>query len=854
MSFQAGEAAGRSGAEPPAGLYGSYGSSSSSRAPSGRGGERAAPTGPGGEDDDDDVYGDKATGLLLTNRERPHGERSVVDLMLALGVRSAIVLTVILGVLLSCVVLVVTEAGHRGGAETSSSGSDEGTVYTSPAGVSVKAMGEAENYWALALPRSAINTNEAISFTLTRVGYDTIDLFAEDPSAILKYDHLSEYMGVVEPYQEMHLTVYDDEDSAVNKFRYTVCAADGGECQHGVKYDPDPGLSATISFECDAYDEFVINVTEYDSAGNELRSTTGFALCQYVRREIRTLSVDDLSATLDAMHTLWVIDEDDGQETYGDEYHSASYLLKSHHFNAAWPDGDHIHEGNGFMTQHVKMTNIFELSIQAVDPSVSLPYWDFTMDNTEGKTPYTSAVFEETVFGTMHQPRSMSMGFQAGEDDIVDGAIPDGRWAYLKADFNEDYDDLNYGYGYMRAPWNMNPSPYVSRFAYDYQIGISLPSCKTHYEILEYDSMMDFFVDIEDSPHATTHSLTGGIYGCDLMTPMLEAGYIVDETAQKEICSKWVFYMKEFYRASFLTPNKDCEVDDEVQNSKCSFTCATEKESQLKLDLELKIGAFTGEIGDEGWTAWKDFVCTGDGAKIFSGDHLESASPADPSFWVIHPTLDRLLQAKFMAGGFDDETWATDPVNDYVCAKSQCYETGYDSKDYYSECCYGHYEDDAMLDFVSGNRSAHTGWTNGRVVKAIDPRSSGEYSMGYIYDSFSWNHCSSLSSEYDFDKLITSMYEGDTQPSKPTEEPTEAPMLDLPTHKPTHKPSHEPTHKPSFHPTVTGYTHRPTHSPDYIKPTNHPTVEVSPLPFAPPCPRRPAPAALPRLAARNDHF
>jgi len=759
-----------------------------------------------------------------SSRAGPKENRAgLVEIVRVIGVQSLIVLTVILGVLAAGVVLAVSAVGRGSSASSSTSeSSGEGGVYTSPAGATVKAMGEAETYWAEALPRSSINVNEAVSFTLTRLGYTPIDLFSETPSAVLKYNHLTEYFGVVEPYHEMHLEVYADEDSTTNKFRYTVCAANGGECQHGVKYDPDPGLSSTISFECDPYDEFVINVTEYAGEdGAELRSTTGYLICQYVRREIRSLTVADLASTLDAMYTLWSMDDDEGQEMYGDYYHSASYLLKSHHFNAAWPDGDHIHEGNGFMTQHVKMTNIIELSMQAVDPSVSLPYWDFTMDNTEGKTPYTSTLFTETVFGSMHQPKSISMGFQSSEDDIVDGAIPDGRWAYLKADMNSDYEDLRYGYGYMRAPWNMNPSPYVSRFAYDYQIGISLPSCKTHYDILGYTSMMDFFVDVEDSPHATTHSLTGGIYGCDLMTPMREAGYITDEDAQKNICAKWVFYMKEFYRQAFIVPEDDCDVEREVQDSACAFTCDSSTEANLKQDLELKIGAFTGEIGDAGWTAWKDFICTGDGAKIFSGDHLESASPADPSFWVIHPTLDRLLQAKFMAGGFDDETWATDAVNDYVCAKAQCYESAYGSKDYYAECCYGHYEDDQMLDFVSGNRSSHTGWTNGRVVKAMDPRSSGEYSMPYIYDSFSWNHCSALSSGYDFKKLLTSLYEGDTQPSKPTAEPTEMPVLETPTKAPTNKPSRSPTDEPTYEP-----THAPTRSPDYIRPTNHPTVTV----------------------------
>jgi hypothetical protein len=145
------------------------------------------------------------------------------------------------------------------------------------------------------------------------------------------------------------------------------------------------------------------------------------------------------------------------------------------------------------MLQHLKMTNMFEASVQSVDPSVSLPYWDFTIDQAAGTLPYRSYVFTGDVFGSMPQPADMSWGFQS-TDSIADAQIPDGRWAGLKADMNELYPELKFAYGYMRAPWNMNPSPYVTRFTSDYQIGISLPSCTQHYDILQTDNLMDFMV------------------------------------------------------------------------------------------------------------------------------------------------------------------------------------------------------------------------------------------------------------------------------------------------------------------------------------------------------------------------
>jgi hypothetical protein len=139
--------------------------------------------------------------------------------------------------------------------------------------------------------------------------------------------------------------------------------------------------------------------------------------------------------------------------------------------------------------------------------------------------------------------------------------------------------------------------------------------------------------------------------------------------------------------------------------------------------------------------AWLNFICDGgDAGAVFTGDHLESASPADPSFWVIHPTLERLLHAKLMAGGFPTEDWATDEKNDYVCNRPRCFNASTGEKDYYEDCCYGHFEDDRLLNAISGNRFDKVGPTNGDVLKSTDPRLS-TYSMPYIYDSFSWSHC-----------------------------------------------------------------------------------------------------------------
>jgi hypothetical protein len=391
--------------------------------------------------------------------------------------------------------------------------------------------------------------------------------------------------------------------------------------------------------------------------------------------------------------------------------------------------------------------------MQSVDPSVTLPYWDFTIDSAADLPVFDSEIMGPNYFGSMTNPTDSRYGFTYTDDSVVHGGIPDGRWAFIKADMNDKYEDLKAGYGYMRAPWNMNPSPYVSRYTANQMIGVTLPTCNSHYTILQEVEYMDFLVNFAYDPHATTHSLIGGTYGCDLMVPLLNEGLINDETSLLTICSSWVFYMKEFYRYNYISPKKDCTVPQNVDEASCGYTCTNGTADSLQSNLKKKIqNEVPSDLDDDDWNTWMDFICNGDGQRIFSGDHLESASPSDPSFWPIHPTLERLAHAKFMAGGFESLDWAFDPVFDYVCDKGSCYEASMGLFGYFDDCCYGHYQYDQMLDAVMGNKSAGFGDTNDFIMKATDPTSE-DYSMPYIYETFDWSHC-----DEDFNELLNALY------------------------------------------------------------------------------------------------
>lgn len=122
-----------------------------------------------------------------------------------------------------------------------------------------------------------------------------------------------------------------------------------------------------------------------------------------------------------------------------------------------------------------------------------------------------------------------------------------------------------------------------------------------------------------------------------------------------------------------------------------------------------------------------------------------------------HPTIERLFHAKLMSDGFETENWATDPEEETVCTRSSCYD---DDGEYgqWDACCYGHYEKSKMLDFEKGSKSDYIGITNGEAIKATNPTLSS-YSVPYIYDQFTWDHCEEDGTSSDLNAILQSNYE-----------------------------------------------------------------------------------------------
>ena len=234
------------------------------------------------------------------------------------------------------------------------------------------------------------------------------------------------------------------------------------------------------------------------------------------------------------------------------------------------------------------------------------------------------------------------------------------------------------------------------------------------------------------------------------------------------LCRFWPFILKELYRTAAFSANSECDDIDPSSvtlDDTCGFVCTDTQYDDipglLKSHLKQKDIDYT-DYSDDDWKQWQDFVCGGNADKIFPGDHLESASASDPSFWPVHGTLERLLQAKYLVGGFpgDDFSWPSNSTSeDFACDKSKCYEKSHSDyvKDEYSDCCYGHYKDSQLLDFTSEGEDGtlYFGPTNSYVMEGTDP-TSDDYNMPYIYDHFLWDHC--VDEGYDINALLVSHY------------------------------------------------------------------------------------------------
>lgn len=453
-------------------------------------------------------------------------------------------------------------------------------------------------------------------------------------------------------------------------------------------------------------------------------------MVKYVRREIRSMTDRDRETFFDAAMMIQRIPTEVGQKLYGSKYRSKDSLNRMHMYYGGRADCDHWHQGAGFVTSHVALTLAFEQSLQSVFPQVTTPYWDFTIESTfyDATTWRQSPVFADDWFGM-------------GSPDNDLHTVTRGRWSFVPVMTRAwNFSKVHNSYGLLRAPWNNDPTPFMTRFrqVYGLENNIKPSGCREYSVAMKKTSWMSMSRQLNSAAHGHIHETVGGSWNHDVdwnNGPVQPAVLTFAHEIQA--------LSKDLWRAGYVECPDFCSMDTPWRDCQCQCTQASlaGKESYDILADGGVLNAVT-YYDQEGHLIrqWTDAV---NGTVTYTlpgyndveskhiydqllkvlcspghiGDMYQASSTNDITFWVLHPTVDRLWHFKRLGNlAHYDETW--DP-----------YHT-----------CYGHNPTDYQPFKNLFDTNDHF-YTNNELYELLRP---DDVMLPYMYDNFKWPHCELL--------------------------------------------------------------------------------------------------------------
>jgi hypothetical protein len=183
---------------------------------------------------------------------------------------------------------------------------------------------------------------------------------------------------IIEPYRDYILNVtsfviegqslIDDLIHDESKYAVLWDLSRTGYKYHG------PSVEVNVN-TVGVYEDCTVTIFDFSS---EVEYSFTFTLAvKYVRREFRSLNNGDKETFINTLRLLYSLNNTIGKALYGNKYESAESLLYYHLNGAGRTDCDHWHDGAGFITKHLAFTLLAEQSLQAVNPTISMPYWEY---------------------------------------------------------------------------------------------------------------------------------------------------------------------------------------------------------------------------------------------------------------------------------------------------------------------------------------------------------------------------------------------------------------------------------------------------------------------------------------------
>jgi len=471
--------------------------------------------------------------------------------------------------------------------------------------------------------------------------------------------------------------------------------------------------------------------------------TLSFTLAvKYVRRELRALSDDDKANIINALYLMYTVDEVPGKATYGDKFNTAEYYSYKHLNGAGTTDCDHWHDGAGIVTHHMAFTLEVEQTLQAIDPSVAMPYWEYGMDPYLYTNWWESPMFDSDMFGEANPSNDDHIISDGGYWDGI--TVPDGD-DYLTWSI-PDTGTLNpfiNGYTKMRSPWNNNPSPYIGRHNQTYSMSQydTMPLCSTLQSCFKSTSFAYISDCLNGATHGPVHILIGGAWG--------EGSLFDDEDIEFARMPDKLLFFKVLWRMGYTRCPETCTLGAPCKCAVPQEYIDTYGAETLLTNTNIIYGLASDLVDADDELYLKVLRAVEDPG--IAGEMFSSAAAFDPSFWPLHGAAERLVDLKriYIAQGditTFDETWAYVTYNkasgaaylNGVCDWSKVAGSGDLTL---PSCtldvtCDGHNEND-VLEFA-GFLNEGESYTNIEFYDFMHPWSDD---LPYTYDTFDYDYC-----------------------------------------------------------------------------------------------------------------
>lgn len=471
--------------------------------------------------------------------------------------------------------------------------------------------------------------------------------------------------------------------------------------------------------------------------------TLSFTLAvKYVRREVRALTDDDREAIMNAIYMMYTVDEVPGKALYGEKFNTAEYYVYKHLNGAGTTDCDHWHDGAGIVTHHMAFTLEVEQTLQTIDPSLAMPYWEYGMDPYMYTNWWESPLFDADWFGEANPAND--------EHIISDG----GMWQGISMPDGDDYADWSIaetgslnpfvnGYSMMRSPWNNNPSPLIGRHNQTYGMSQydTMPLCSTLQSCFKSTSLAYINDCLNGATHGPVHILIGGAWG--------EGSLFDDEDIEFCQMPDKLLFFKVLWRMGYTRCPETCSLGEPCRCSVPQEYIDTYGAETLLTNTNV-IYALASDLTDADDDLYLKVLRAVEDPGI-AGEMFSSAAAFDPTFWPLHGAAERLVDLKriYVAQGDItnfDETWAYVTYNkasgaaylNGVCDWSKVAGSGDLTL---PTCtidvtCDGHNEND-VLEFA-GFLNQDDDYTNAEFYDFMHPWSDD---LPYTYDTFDYDYC-----------------------------------------------------------------------------------------------------------------